>query len=292
MSSSPLRELREDDAEAVAALFAAAFGEARPIDAEDVRSWLRNEELRSEWLRVLERDGRVVGYGDIWVQDEELALDAAAPSCWDVFLDWAQERGRTGAIRQIRVFLPSGHELEQVVSERGYRPARLSFTMEVDLVARPTAPAPVDGIQLRGFRAEDAEAVRVALNEAFTDDPNHHHVSRANFREFFLKSRAVDLALWTLAWDGRELAGFVLSYPEHGGDTSLGWVGTLGVLSAWRRRGLGSALLASAFLDLYDRGLRRVGLGVDAENVTGALRLYERAGMYVVRRFDTWVLAL
>ena len=292
MSSSPLRELREDDAEAVAALFAAAFGEARPIDAEDVRSWLRNEELRSEWLRVLERDGRVVGYGDIWVQDEELALDAAAPGCWDVFLDWAQERGRAGASRQVRVFLPSGHELEQVVAARGYRPARSSFTMEVDLVARPTAPAPVDEIQLRGFRAEDAGAVRVALNEAFTDDPNHHHVSRANFREFFLKGRGVDLALWTLAWDGPELAGFVLSSPEHGGDTSLGWVGTLGVRSAWRRRGLGSALLASAFLDLYDRGLRRVGLGVDAENVTGALRLYERAGMYVVRRFDTWVLAL
>jgi hypothetical protein len=63
----------------VAALFAAAFGKARSMDAEEIRSWLHNEELRSEWLRVLERDGRVVGYGDIWVQDEELALDAAAP---------------------------------------------------------------------------------------------------------------------------------------------------------------------------------------------------------------------
>ena len=292
MSSSPLRPLREDDAEAVAKLFQAAFGDTRPVDAEEVRSWSRNEEIRPEWLRVLERDGRVVGYGDIWVQDEELALDAAAPGCWEVFLDWAEERGRAGATRQVRVFLPTGHELEQVVSERGYRPARSSFTMEADLVAPPTAPAQVEGIQLRAFRAEDTEAVRVALNEAFTDDPNHHDVSRANFREFFLKGRGVDLALWTLAWDGPELAGFVLSYPERGGDTTLGWVGTLGVRSAWRRRGLGSALLASAFLALYDRGLRRVGLGVDAENVTGALRLYERAGMRVVRRFDNWVLVL
>ena len=295
MSSSllrALRPLREGDAEAVATLFQAAFGDSRPVDAEEVRSWSRNEEIRPEWLRVLERDGRVVGYGDIWIQDEELALDAAAPGCWDVFLDWAEECGRTGATRQVRVFLPTGHELEQVVSERGYRPARSSFTMEIDLVARPIAPAQVDGIQLRTFRAEDAEAVRVALNEAFTDDPDHHHVSSANFREFFLKSRGVDLALWTLAWAGPELAGFVLSYPERGGDTTLGWVGTLGVRSAWRRRGLGSALLASAFLALYERGLRRVGLGVDAENVTGALRLYERAGMRVVRRFDNWVLAL
>ena len=295
MSSSPhraLRPLREGDADAVAKLFQAAYGDTRPVDAEEIRSWSRNEEIRPEWLQVLERDGRVVGYGDIWIQDEELALDAAAPGCWDVFLEWAEERGRAGAIRQVRVFLPTGHELEEVVSERGYRPARSSFTMEIDLVARPTRPAQVDGIQLRAFRAEDAEVVRAALNEAFTDNPDHHHVSRANFREFFLKSRGVDLALWTLAWAGPELAGFVLSYPERGGDKTLGWVGTLGVRAAWRRRGLGSTLLASAFLDLYECGLRRVGLGVDAENVTGALRLYERTGMRVVRRFDNWVLAL
>ena len=34
--------------------------------------------------------------------------------------------------------------------------------------------------------------------------------------------------------------------------------------------------------------IRRVGLGVDSENRTGAVRLYERAGMHVERRSDTW----
>jgi hypothetical protein len=38
MSSSPLRPLREDDAEQVAALFVAAYGEGRRLDAEEVRS--------------------------------------------------------------------------------------------------------------------------------------------------------------------------------------------------------------------------------------------------------------
>jgi mycothiol synthase len=286
MSSSPLRELREDDAPAVAALFAAAFGEARSIDAEEIRSWLHNEELRSEWLRVLEHDGRVVGYGDIWVQDEELAVDVAAPGCWDVFLDWAQEQARADGSGRVRVFLPAGHELEELVSTRGYRPARSSFTMEVGLVG----PEQIAGIELIAFRTTDAEAVRHALNEAFADDPNHHHVSSANFREFFLKARGFESSLWTLAWDGRELAGFALAYSERGGDTTLGWVGTLGVRREWRRRGLGAALLETAFLTLYERGLRRVGLGVDAENETGALRLYERAGMQIVHRSNTWVL--
>ena len=58
---------------------------------------------------------------------------------------------------------------------------------------------------------------------------------------------------------------------------------------AYRQRGLGGALLRRGFQELFDRGLRRAGLGVDAENPTGALGLYERAGMHRVRRQDNWV---
>ena len=64
-----LRELREDDADEVAELFRIVFGDERPIDAEQVVSWVRNEELDAAWLRVLELDGRVVGYGDIQVTE-------------------------------------------------------------------------------------------------------------------------------------------------------------------------------------------------------------------------------
>jgi ribosomal protein S18 acetylase RimI-like enzyme len=67
-------------------------------------------------------------------------------------------------------------------------------------------------------------------------------------------------------------------------------VNELGVRNPWRRRGLGLALLRHAFAELGRLGADRVGLGVDAENVTGALRLYERAGMHVTRRYDTWEL--
>jgi mycothiol synthase len=62
----------------------------------------------------------------------------------------------------------------------------------------------------------------------------------------------------------------------------------LGVRPRWRRRGLGLALLRHTFTEYHRRGHTRVGLGVDAENVSGAVRLYERAGMRVVRRHDTY----
>jgi ribosomal protein S18 acetylase RimI-like enzyme len=58
----------------------------------------------------------------------------------------------------------------------------------------------------------------------------------------------------------------------------------------WRKRGLGLALLNHSFGEFYRRGYRRVGLGVDAQNLTGALRLYEKAGMRAdpARRFSVY----
>jgi mycothiol synthase len=291
MSSSLLRELRDEDAEAVADLFVRTFGDARKLDAEEIRSWLRNRELQDDWLRVLEVNGRVAGYGDVWPEDDGLDLDVAAPGHWGVFFDWAEAEARRRGIAAVRVQIPAGHALASLAAERGFEPWRFSYSMEVDLRERPV-PAPPSGFELRPYREEDAEAVRSALNEAFAGDPLWRDVSVANFREFYLGAREFDPALWLLALDGDELAGCSLAYPVRGADTGLGWVGTLAVRPRWRRRGLGRALLLSSFAALYDRGLRRVGLGVDSQNATGALRLYEGVGMRKVRQSDNWRKAL
>jgi mycothiol synthase len=286
-----LRPLREDDAEDVAALFVATFGEGRRLDPEEVRSWLRNSEIDNDWLRVLEADGRVVGYGDIFVDPDVVQLDVAAPGHWETFFDWAEDEARSRGVPRVRAYFESGHELEAVVAARGYRYFRSSYTMEIALDGRVAATVP-DGIELRTYRDEDADVLRSALNEAFSADPFWHEVTEANFHEFYLGGRGYDPALWLLAWDGVELAGFSLSYPQRVGDRTLGWVGTLGVREPWRRRGLGGALLRSSFNVLYDRGLRRVGLGVDARNATGALGVYEAAGMTRVRQHDNWDIEL
>ena len=66
----------------------------------------------------------------------------------------------------------------------------------------------------------------------------------------------------------------------------MGFVNALAVRPAWRRRGLGLALLHQAFTWFWERGEHRVGLGVDSDNSTDALRLYERAGMRAVWQAD------
>ena len=68
----------------------------------------------------------------------------------------------------------------------------------------------------------------------------------------------------------------------------MGWVNILGVRRPWRKRGIGVALLEHSFGEFYRRGILKAGLGVDAESLTGALRLYEKAGMHVHLIFDNY----
>jgi mycothiol synthase len=294
MSSSQLRQLREDDADAVAALFVEAWGESRRMDGAEIREWFNNQALKPENLLVLEHGGRAVGYFDVWVKDDVADLDVAAPRFWDEAFDHAENRAAAIGATRVRSFVADEHPVGELVARRGYRRIRSSWTMEIELDAEaPLEPVIPDGIELRPYRhPEDEQRVYEALQEAFLDHWDFHPTTIENWREFNVKSRYFEPDLWLIAWDGDEVAGASLNYPEHGGDPGYGWVGTLGVRRAWRRRGLGEALLRLSFVLLHARGLRKVRLGVDAENPTGATRLYERAGMRVLRRSNTWERAL
>ena len=96
-----------------------------------------------------------------------------------------------------------------------------------------------------------------------------------------LEADDFDPALWFIAKDGDEVAGICLCRPKSFEFSEAGYVHVLGVRRNWRHRGLGLAFLQHAFSEFYKRGTRSATLGVDAENLTGALGLYEKAGMHV-----------
>jgi mycothiol synthase len=81
------------------------------------------------------------------------------------------------------------------------------------------------------------------------------------------------------------VAGALIAAAE---DEVLGWVHTIGVRRPWRGRGIGESLLRHSLAAFAARGLTKAGLGVDSENETGATRLYERVGMRVSRRYDSF----
>ncbi len=89
-----------------------------------------------------------------------------------------------------------------------------------------------------------------------------------------------DPSLWLVAAASGEIPGAAICRFEQ--STRAGWVDTLAVRGAFRRRGIALALLTCAFRTFHERGVRRVRLRVDGDSTTGALELYERAGMQVV----------
>jgi mycothiol synthase len=179
------------------------------------------------------------------------------------------------------------HDDEVLLAElrrRGYEFVRHFFEMKIDLSDEPTAPAWPDDVTVRTFSPEDARTVFEADTEAFEDHWDSFHVTFEEWSEYFLGSSEFDPELWFLVEDGDQLAGYALCSNE-GGET-MGAVNVLGVRRPWRRRGLGTALLLHAFHEFRRRGREQARLAVDAENLTGAVRLYERAGMHVARRFE------
>ncbi len=101
-----------------------------------------------------------------------------------------------------------------------------------------------------------------------------------------------DPSIWYLAKDGDQIAGVCQCSNKITEDPEMGWVDRLCVLRPWRRRGLGTAMLQTAFKEFYRRGKKRVGLVVDATSLTNATRLYEKAGMHVTRQYNTYHLEI
>jgi mycothiol synthase len=172
-----------------------------------------------------------------------------------------------------------------LLAASGLRPVRHFWHMQLDLTAGfEPGPTP-EGIQISGIDPRvHLGAVHAVLDEAFADHWGHHREPFDRWAKQQTGSPSYDPALWLLATEGgRPVGALTASLAGDGG-----WVDELGVLAPWRGRGIAGALLGRSFATFAGRGLRRVLLSVDADNPTGATKLYERVGMRVVNRWDVW----
>jgi mycothiol synthase len=173
-----------------------------------------------------------------------------------------------------------------LLEARGYTADRAFWRMSITLGDQePPAPAWPDSVEMRAMRVGvDDQAVYTTVQTAFRDHWNSSPLPFEEWRRLRMGSRTFDPELWLLAWSGDRLVGASLNADEDGD----AWVNTLGVLREARGKGLGMALLVESFRAFHRRGRRRISLGVDASSLTGATRLYERAGMTVDRQYDHW----
>ena len=244
-------------------------------------------------------DGRIAGYADLTDQALEhrrFWIDLRMPPSEDrevasALLEAMEARAGESAVddASVRVFVPAAHEqLKGIVEGRGYEVFRHSFQMRIVFDRELPSPVWPDGIAVRTFvRGEDDEAVYEAQDEAFEDHFEHARWPYENWREWAFPG-SFDPSLWFVAEDGGEIAGVCLCRSEGNAGPAIGWVNVLGVRPRWRRRGVGRSFLLHAFAVLRARGKLGVGLGVDGLNTTGAVSLYENAGMHVAHRFDQY----
>jgi mycothiol synthase len=287
--SVAIREPTTDEAGEIADLLNAhaqsAFGETEIAEGE-VRHWFGISDI---WIRVAEREGRLVGYVDAVKRRggaTEVDIRTVERDAAKALLAEAEAHTGSGTIRA--VVQGDDEVLREAVEGDGWKPVRHSYQMRIELPDDVPEPRWPDGITVRTMQSGEEERIYEANNEAFADDWYFLPQPFERWRSDTFGRESFDPTLIWLAEDGAELAGFSANSWHFSNDPEFGWIGILGVRPQWRRRGLATALLHHSFRDFRRRGAKRVGLGVDAQNTTGAVRLYERVGMQVARRNDTY----
>jgi mycothiol synthase len=173
----------------------------------------------------------------------------------------------------------------------GYVPVRWFFEMERPLAELPQLLPIPDGLDVRPVTVDDAPRIWSADHDAFQDHWGGWDPSEASMRRW-IESKEFDPDLFVIAWDGDEIAGAVLNavYVDENAELGLkrGWLDSVFTRRAWRGRGLARALIGRSLHLLAERGLETAALGVDADNPSGALRLYESCGFAVANRGSAW----
>ena len=309
------RPLSADDAVAVAALLAAAeqvddTGEYP--DAEDLAEWWRGWGLDPgrDGLAVLDPAGLVVAYATVTASPtfrEALAVylegrvrpDLRGRGIGRALLAWQLDRGTAlhaerhpEAPGALTVEVPGGMpSLEALVRRAGLEAERWYRELQRPLTDLPETRT-VPGIFIVAFTCDRDDEVRRAHNAAFT---RHHGSSERDaeaWAALFTGQRGFRPDLSRLALEDGAVVGYVLSYVYEADTAARGTrqvvLGQIGVLPQARGRGVASAAITAALRAAAEDDCKRADLGVDTENVTGALRLYESLGFVTTRTTVSW----
>ncbi|HEY2767699.1 MAG TPA: GNAT family N-acetyltransferase [Solirubrobacteraceae bacterium] len=256
------------------------------------QSALSQADVEDEWSDLdIERNTRVVrdgecivGYGavrqegELWKAEGCVHPDALGRGIGRLIATGLEEHAACYGARRIHSApLEVDSAARGLLESLGYSAVRIFREMRIELQAPPSAPRWPDGFRVVQFDAErDAVELHAAAEEAFADHWEHTPCEFELWSKRYLGSERFDPTLWCVVRAGAEIAaGTICTGDTYGG----GWVHMLFTRRAWRKHGVGTALLSDSFARFWERGERSVGLGVDAASNTGAFRLYERAGM-------------
>jgi len=213
---------------------------------------------------------------------------------------WAENRARAIAAghdvsrpKYLQGFATQGNRYQAALLEaNGYQAVR-TFQLRVRpaLDDIPDFPLP-DGLEVRPVRPEQYRALWDADLEAFHDAWGADEPDEQDYQRWLAHPVWFQPELWQVAWDTAtgEVAGQVRTFIDHAENERFsrrrGYTEFISVRRPYRRQGLARALIALSLRAQRDAGMTESALHVDADSLTGAMRVYEECG-FRVEQTDT-----
>jgi mycothiol synthase len=260
----------------------------------------RLEDLIDEWqgsdldlessARVVEVDGgRIAAYAAVR-RPGTLAVVAPGDEGRGIgsrLLEWAESRDRERGRDVYRQWVAATNASARALLTRaGYRRTHSYWRMVRSLEDDPSAPDAPAGFALRAVDpVDDVLAMHAVDDASFASAPDYTPESLTEFIESHLEAHDFDAGSSRVVTEAGRIVGFLLAGPRR--EERVGWVHVLAVDPGYQDRGLGTAMLRSAFAAFAQAGLREARLGVASYNARG-LHVYERVGMTARYRFDIW----
>jgi len=257
---------------------------------------LSQEDLQDAWRTIHFENETCMAYSDGELQGYAELHDGVSPFIYladinnidlgfqllNILEDIAKERRISTLTTRISA---ANKTLSELFLLDGYR-SNLSFlNMEMVMNEPPASPKWAEGISVRGFVCDQDEQATYQADEEASRDKSYHQPFdyEAWSKRMGINREQFDPSLWFLAWEGPTIAGVALNFYDS--RSNSGWVDHLGVRPAWRKRGIGKALLLHTFGEFFMRGVRKIKLRVDSQSQTNAPRLYESVGMKTTQQY-------
>lgn len=263
------------------------------VTAEEVATWWRHLDLERDSRLYSAEDGSTAGIATLSFRGEDQLLDLdayvlpahAGRGIGGAMIDWLETESRNRGYTRARTSAIAADPASgRLVLGRGYAPIRHFYRMAVHLDEAPPAPEWPAGFTVATLQPGEEPILYEVTQESFAEHWGHERRSYDEWRERHVDREWFDPSLVWLVREGGTPVAELAAAVRFGS----GWVNTVGTLNPWRGRGVGRALLLTAFGELFRRGERRVALAVDAGNETGATHLYESVGMHVVWQADIY----
>lgn len=260
-------------------------------------------------LIIAEVDDVIVGYSRVeWWQESAgerlyshigfLRPEWRRKRIGAAMLKWSQDRLRQIAsehpedgLRRFQGFASdTAVGLEAMLRNDGYQAIRhFNLMVRPSLGDIPDFPLP-PGLEVRPVKPEHYRAIWDADVEAFLDHWGYAPPTEDDYQRWLNDKVIFTPELWKVAWDveKNEVAGQVRGYINHEENKAFirlrGWCEFISTRRPWRKRGVAHALIALTLREFKARGMAESALGVDTENLSGALRVYEDCGFRAVKR--------